>query len=241
MLCTRCSEHIRPVVAVDIDGTLGDYHGHFIDFAEQYVGRTLHRNYNGYSSFRLWFSTANNIGTEEFRAIKLAYRQGGMKRSMPVFDGAANLLHTVIDHDAELWLTTTRPYLSLDTVIPDTVWWLAQNGMSDYDGMLFDEDKYAKLVERVESERIVAVIDDLPDMCDEADHLIGRNVSVMIGTQWNSAIQNGRRSSMHQIITGIGSLIDDWKEKHGEDDRLRDGASSGVGEGQLDLLGEVPR
>jgi len=241
MRCSVCDEIIRPVVAVDIDGTLGDYHGHFIDFASQYVGREMRRDYQGQGSFRQWFSQYNYISTEEFRAIKLAYRQGGMKRSMPVFDGAANLLHTILDHDAELWLTTTRPYLSLDTVIPDTVAWLGRNGMTDYDGMLFDEDKYAKLVERVHPERIVAVIDDLPEMCEMADEYVGAPVAILMGTEWNSAHWT-RRSSMWQIIAGIGDLIDKWKESHatGEDDRLRNGTSPSVGEGQLDLLGEVP-
>jgi phosphoglycolate phosphatase-like HAD superfamily hydrolase len=213
MLCSKCSEIIRPVVAVDIDGTLGDYHSHFIDFAEQYVGRELYRNYQGGTSFRIWFKLANGIETDEYRAIKLAYRQGAMKRSMPVFDGAQDLLLEIIAHDAELWLTTTRPYLSLDTVIPDTVWWLAQNGMADYDGMLFDEDKYAKLMDRVDEDRIVAVIDDLPEMCDEADRLVGRNVSILIGTTWNAAVRE-RRSEMWSITARIGDLIESWKEDY---------------------------
>jgi phosphoglycolate phosphatase-like HAD superfamily hydrolase len=239
MLCSKCSEIIRPVVAVDIDGTLGDYHGHFIDFAEKYVGRELHRNYIGGQSFRLWFQTANLIDKEQYRTIKLAYRQGGLKRSMPVFDGAQELLFTILSHDVELWLTTTRPYLSLDTVIPDTVWWLAQNGMSDYDGMLFDADKYAKLLDRVDESRIVAIIDDLPDMCEEADRLVGRNVSIMMGTRWNEAVWNGRRSTMWSIIAGIGDIIESWKENNAQDFGFHNGASAGSGQGQLDLLGEV--
>jgi phosphoglycolate phosphatase-like HAD superfamily hydrolase len=213
VLCSKCSEIIRPVVAVDIDGTLGDYHGHFIDFTEQYVGRELQRNYTGGHSFRLWFKTANGIETDEYRAIKLAYRQGGMKRSMPVFDGAADLLNEIIACDAELWLTTTRPYLSLDTVIPDTVEWLRRHGMAEYDGMLFDEDKYAKLLDRVDEDRIVAIIDDLPEMCDEADRLVGRNVSILMGTAWNVAVR-GRRSEMWTITTRIGDMIEGWKESY---------------------------
>src|SRR5215472_3281640 len=239
MRCSRCDEIIRPVVAVDIDGTLGDYHGHFLDFAEAWLGRDLRRDYQGKGGFRFWFTQYNYASTEEFRAIKLAYRQGGQKRSMPVYDGAVNLYHTIIDHDAELWFTTTRPYLSLDTVIPDTVHWLARNGMTDYDGMLFDEDKYVKLVERVHPERIVAVIDDLPEMCDMADSVVGRPVSILIGTEWNSAHWI-RRSSMWQIIDGIGTVIDQWKESHAdENDGLCNGARTSVGEGQLDLLGHV--
>ena len=236
MLCSSCSEIIRPVVAVDIDGTLGDYHGHFIDFAEQYVGRELYRTYTGSTSFRIWFWTANHIGTDEFRAIKLAYRQGGMKRSMPVYEGAQALLDEIISHDAELWLTTTRPYLSLDTVIPDTVEWLTRNGMGDYDGMLFDEDKYAKLMDRVDERRIVAIVDDLPEMIEEANHLTGRNVGILVGTRWNEANRN-YRSSLYNIVAGIGPLIDEWKEENGAG--IREGARGGTRKGQLTLCGEI--
>jgi hypothetical protein len=233
MRCTTCDEIIRPVVALDIDGTLGDYHGHFIDFAEQYIGRDLFRNYTGDSSFRLWFSTANYIGTEQFRAIKLAYRQGGMKRSMPVYDHALDLYHAILDHDAELWMTTTRPYLSLDTVVPDTVAWCARNGFTDFDGMLFDEDKYAKLLERVDERRIVTVIDDLPDMCENADKLVGRPVSLQPATRWNEDA-DFRRIPMTVIIEKVIQDIEYWKEENG----LCEGTPAGVGSGQLDLLGE---
>jgi phosphoglycolate phosphatase-like HAD superfamily hydrolase len=216
MRCSVCSEEIRPVVAVDIDGTLGDYHGHFLDFAEQYLGHELDRSYRGSPEFREWFATKNNVGSEEYRAIKLAYRQGGLKRSMPVFDGAQSLLREILAHDAELWLTTTRPYLSLDTVIPDTVHWLERNAMADYDGMLFDEDKYTQLVERVEPDRIVAIIDDLPEMCDAADKAVGRSVAILSGTYFNSFFWD-RRSDLWDVVAGIGSLIEKWKEEHDDD------------------------
>jgi hypothetical protein len=238
MLCSSCSEIIQPVVAVDIDGTLGDYHGHFLDFAEQWLGRSLYRTYNGGVSFRTWFHTANHVGTDEYRAIKLAYRQGGMKRSMPVFDGAQSLIYEILAHDVELWITTTRPYLSLDTVIPDTVEWLHRNGMGDYDGMLFDEDKYAKLLDRVDENRIVAIIDDLPEMCDEADRLTGRNVSILMGTEWN-AVHMDRRNTMYGIIAGIGTVIEQWRERNGSQAELYDRTSGGTRQGQLNLLGEI--
>jgi hypothetical protein len=38
VLCTRCSSVVKPLVAVDIDGTLGDYHTHFLNFAREYLG-----------------------------------------------------------------------------------------------------------------------------------------------------------------------------------------------------------
>jgi len=209
MLCSNCGELIRPVVALDIDGTIGDYHGHFLHFAAQWLGRDLDMGYHGNPSFREWFALHNNVSTEQFRAIKLAYRQGGMKRSMPIYSGSNELVHEIQKHDAELWVTTTRPYLSLDNIVPDTVEWLRRHEI-EYDGMLFDEDKYHQLVERVDPQRVVAVIDDLPEMCDAAEEAVGRNIAIMMGTLYNSHIHI-RRSTMYDVIAGIGPLIDDWK------------------------------
>src|SRR5215472_6520125 len=215
MLCTNCGEIIRPVVALDIDGTLGDYHGHFIRFAEMYLGRHITDDYHGATSFREWFGHYG-VTTEQFRAIKLAYRQGGMKRSMPLYEGALTLYQEIVAHDVELWVTTTRPYLSLDNIVPDTVHWLAINGMTDFYGMLFDEDKYDTLVSRVDPARIVAVIDDLPEMCDAADEAVGRNVALMVGTRYNAVIQT-RRHPIWDIIQGIDPLVKDWWTTHDSD------------------------
>jgi len=216
MRCTNCSAIVKPIVALDIDGTLGDYHGHFLDFAEAWLGRDLRRDYQGKGGFRFWFTQYNYASTEEFRAIKLAYRQGGQKRSMPVYDGAVNLYHTIIDHDAELWFTTTRPYLSLDTVIPDTVHWLARNGMTDYDGMLFDEDKYTQLAARVDSDRVVAVFDDLPDMCHAAAFALyfGHDVPVLVRNPYNGGVMYPNTVTIEQARKVSDERIRWWREEY---------------------------
>lgn len=211
MLCSACSKIVKPVVALDIDGTLGDYHTHFFDFAEQYLGMRLSRRYRGAGSFRQWFEM-QGIKADQWHSVKLAYRQGGMKRSMPIFEGATDLVSTIAEAGAELWVTTTRPYLSLDTIVPDTVEWLDRHGIM-YDGMLFDEDKYTQLVARVDPDRIVAIVDDLHEMCDAADLAVGRRVAILIGTEYNDA-QHERRSYMPDIINNIGLMIDEWEIAH---------------------------
>jgi phosphoglycolate phosphatase-like HAD superfamily hydrolase len=217
MRCSNCSEFIKPIVAVDIDGTLGDYHGHFIEFAEQYVGRELRRawEYRGSYGFRAWFNDSCGIGTEEYRAIKLAYRQGGMKRSMPIFDGARALCWAIQDAEAELWLTTTRPYLSLDNIVPDTVEWLRRHEI-EYDGMLFDEDKYARLAERVDTERVVAVLDDLPEMIHAAGKVLywGHDAPILISGRYNSAARNVLMCDLDSASDVVLARIQDWKKNH---------------------------
>ena len=34
--CSVCSDQVKPIVALDIDGTLGEYHGQFVKFATMY-------------------------------------------------------------------------------------------------------------------------------------------------------------------------------------------------------------
>lgn len=183
MRCTECSREVKPVVAVDIDGTLGDYHEHFIIFAQGYVGRRLSMNHGGDGEF------SDSLGLEkhEYRAIKLAYRQGGMKRSMPVYPYAPDLVTRLREAGAEVWLTTTRPYLRLDNIDPDTRAWLERHEIS-YDGLLYDDDKYTRLLEIVDRDRIIGVVDDQASMIHAAvEHGLA---PIQRWTHWN---RNARR------------------------------------------------
>ena len=164
MRCSSCSRPVRPVVALDIDGTLGDYHGHFKWFAERYLGRPMPaEDYDYTAPFGEWLG----LDKRTYREIKLAYRQGGMKRWMPAYAGVDDLSHRARAAGCEVWIATTRPYMRLDNIDPDTRHWLERNGMR-YDAITYGEDKYHDMIEKVESERIIAVIDDLPEQIERA-------------------------------------------------------------------------
>jgi FMN phosphatase YigB (HAD superfamily) len=158
----------KPIVALDIDGTLGDYHGHFTRFAEQWTGRTMPDPHDINPGRPLYQHLGMSKAT--YRQCKLAYRQGGMKRSMPVYDGARELTVAIRKAGAEVYICTTRPYLRLDNIDPDTRHWLRRNGIQ-FDGVLFGQHKYRDLVKFVGAERIVAVLDDLPELCAQAESL----------------------------------------------------------------------
>ncbi len=153
-----------PVVALDIDGTLGDYHGHFLRFAEQWYGRAMpapQANTQGVPLYK-WMGTSKST----YRQCKLAYRQGGMKRSMPCYDGASELTHNLRKAGAEVWITTTRPYLRLDNIDPDTRHWLRRNKIQ-FDGVLYGEHKYRDL-SKIFGTRVLFIVDDLPEMIEQA-------------------------------------------------------------------------
>jgi FMN phosphatase YigB (HAD superfamily) len=157
-----------PVVALDIDGTLGDYHGHFLRFAAGWYGRPMPdpEDINPGLPLHRFMQTSKST----YRQCKLAYRQGGLERSMPCYPGAAELSRELRAAGAELWLATTRPYLKLDTQSPNTQHWLRLNKIQ-YDHLIWGENKYRDLVKQVGKERIVAVLDDLPEMIIQANDL----------------------------------------------------------------------
>lgn len=161
----RSTHPDAPVVALDIDGTLGQYHEHFRWFAELYTGKELPPDWR--PEFKGSFNRALHMGKPLYREVKLAYRQSGMKRCMPTFMGAGPMTKAIRKSGAEVWICTTRPYLRLDNVDPDTRHFLRRRGIQ-YDAVLYGPYKYRDLVKRVGVERVVLVIDDLPEQIASA-------------------------------------------------------------------------
>lgn len=156
-----------PVVALDIDGTLGDYHSHFIRFAEQWLGRDVPDPTVTTGGIPLYKYLG--ISKATYRQCKLAYRQGGLKRSMPVYPGASDLTHYIRSKGVQVWICTTRPYLRLDNIDPDTRHWLRRNKIQ-YDAVLYGDHKYRDLKKAVNG-KVMFVVDDLPEMLKQASGL----------------------------------------------------------------------
>lgn len=154
---------LRPVVGMDIDGTMALWHEHFLWFASQYLGREMPQQYAGSSTLPAHMGVSKAV----YRAVKLAYRQSGLKRAVPMVPGAAEMAHQVRRAGAEFWVCTTRPYLRLDNIDPDTREWLKRNHIR-YDGVLFGESKWRDLRQLVGSSRVIGVADDLQDQAARA-------------------------------------------------------------------------
>lgn len=223
MLCTACSTVIKPVVAIDIDGTLGDYHAHLIRFAEAYMGMPIgsvaqhQRPYEGGEKFSAWFCREWGMDLTTFRQIKLAYRQGGQKRSMPPYTGCNVLVNSLRRAGVEVWLTTTRPYLRLDNIDPDTRFWLAKHGI-EFDGILYDEDKYKVLAERIAPSRVVSVLDDLSEQCEWAAEVFGDEVPIVRATVYNREASRSYRyvTALPEALSVIQNDVRQWQDQHGK-------------------------
>lgn len=220
----------RPVVALDIDGTLGDYHGHFLKFAEGWLGCSLNDPTDINPGLPLW--EFMGIHETTYRKIKLAYRQGGMKRSMPAYSGVEKLSHLVHNAEADLWICTTRPYMKHDSIDEDTQEWL-RRARVDFDGIIYDNvgmkgSKYRELNRQV-GERVAAVVDDLPDMLMEISKIIAeggfKNVH-LIGcrdqpyNRSTNTLSMGvtRISSVQAMVDPILDAVRRWKLDNGRRD-----------------------
>ena len=157
--CSVCSDLVKPIVALDIDGTLGEYHDQFIKFATMYFDTRFPPTvgFNGAMELHEYLG----LELTEYRRAKLAYRQGGFQRWMPLRPGADTLVHSFKKLGYEVWVTTTRPYERYDGTDPDTREWLSRNNLP-WDNLLYSEDKYEVLHERVDPSRVKLILDDLP-------------------------------------------------------------------------------
>lgn len=212
MKCTVCHAAIKPIVAVDIDGTIGDYYTHFVEFAEGYLGRWLPKAWTGDPED---WEEYLGIPKDVYRDIKLAYRQGGMKRTMPMIPGADKMMQRFVLEGAEVWITTARPWNRLDSIDPDTQEWLRRN-LIPYDHLLYDEDKYQRLFEIVGKDRVCAVLEDLPEQLARVEEVFGAGTAVA-----RYALHNMDRIDIHGAnkLETCGSIISTkigrWFSEHG--------------------------
>jgi hypothetical protein len=208
----------RGVVALDIDGTLGNYHAHFLKFAEGWLGRKMPAPQRINPGLQL--SEFMDIDHAVYRKIKLAYRQGGMKRTMPVYDGAREITEWLRSEDVEIWICTTRPYNRLDNIDEDTQEWLNRNHIL-FDAILWDDPdghgKYHELVRQVGLGRIIAAVDDLTEQLQEARESGIQNLYLM-AQPYNSTGVNRegliRIHSLPAIQSFLTFHVKAWKEQH---------------------------
>jgi hypothetical protein len=201
-----------PVIGLDIDGTSGDYHGHFTKFAEDYLGKKMPVPwaYTGGIPFHKHLG----ISRTTYNKVKLAYRQGGAKRSMPPYEGIGDFTKHVRACGVAVYICTTRPYLRLDNIDPDTRHWLKDRAHMQYDAVLWGTYKYNDLVKQVGRERVVMVYDDLPALVSRADSL---GLPAALRTQpYNVGWSSGnvvRVGSVDDMVRVFDDALNEWRNR----------------------------
>lgn len=201
-----------PVVALDIDGTLGAYHEHFTRFCEAWTGKQMPSEFAPTGGVP--FHKHLGISKATYRKVKLAYRQGGLKRSMPVYTGAGDLTRYIRSKGCQVWIATTRPYLSLDNIEPDTKHWLRERAKAQYDNVLFGEHKYRDLVKAVGEDRVVMIVDDLPAMVEQA---VSLGLRAYVRTQPYNVDYGtiGLAGRVHDCLTMRWAFDQEWRKFNG--------------------------
>lgn len=200
---------LAPVVGLDVDGTLADYYEHFRWFAELYLQRPVEIHWDFTDTME--FSDALGIGKEQYRQIKLAYRQGGMKRSIPVFTDMGLAVKAIRAGGIQVWITTTRPWQRLDNIDPDTQFWLNRN-LGRIDGVIYGEEKYLDLVDIVGKDRILGIVDDLPENVVSALSL-GINAALMEG-EHNQAFRSVRKVHTVKDAPTLMNAVFNWHREY---------------------------
>jgi hypothetical protein len=113
-----------------------------------------------------------------------------------------------------VWICTTRPYLRLDNIDPDTREWLRRNKIQ-HDAVLWGSNKYRELVRIAGRERVVAVLDDLPEMAEQAAS-VGIAPVYLRDQPYNRHYSSGvvRWAEFANVRNDINRLIRKWKENN---------------------------
>lgn len=204
-----------PVIGLDIDGSLADYHRHFLTFASGWLGREMPeptRINPGVPLYKFM-----GVSKATYRKIKLAYRQGGLKRSLPAYPGVDRLTRSLRGWGAEVVICTSRPYLQMGPVDPDTRHWLRRN-RAQHDNLIWGERKYIDLVRLYGGERIVGILDDLPRMIEQAEGL--GLTALMMNQPYNFRMHRPedhvhRVSTMLEAETIFYGLLEEWYAERG--------------------------
>jgi len=208
---------------------MGMYHQHFLEFASNYLNQQVKDHYVGNQPFKEWFCTNYRCTADVWHDIKLAYRQGGLKRTMPVYPEAKELCRGIQAAGAELWVTTTRPYIRHDNIDPDTREWLRRNYIP-YDYLIYDGHKYRKLAQLVGPERVCAVLDDLHEEVLEAEQVFGIRVPILRKQSYNRATGwYTEASNLAMAGRFINERIKRWRKEYDGAEPVQnyDGAHSG--------------
>lgn len=216
------SPQSRPWIGIDIDGTLGDYHAHFLRCAEMFLQREMPDP----KAINPLLPLHRHMGVpkSKYREIKMAYRQGRWKRSMPVYPYAREMTVDIRKAGARVAICTTRPFNQLGEVDADTRWWLRHHGIQ-HDFVIWGAHKYRDFIREVGYGKIVAVVDDELEQAERCHKLalpfyLRNQPYNQTGnhTKWEFQTSGWswlRVDSLEDATQRILKDIDYWKEQRG--------------------------
>jgi uncharacterized HAD superfamily protein len=132
------------VCGVDIDGVLNYYPKPWVDFVNMKLG----------TSFNNLKEAKSAIPYQTYKDLKFEYRECGIKRTLPVREGAPETLQLLKELGYTIIILTSRPFSEHKTLYKQTTDWLDANNIP-YDGIIFGEDKYLQILSKVPNLRFM--------------------------------------------------------------------------------------
>lgn len=129
----------KRIVAVDIDGVLADYYNGYLSWVEGKIFKPLQRG-----AHDVFAIVSEAVGPERAAQIKHEYRESGGKLSLPVIQGAHEMLHWLRNEGLFIVLLSSRPFKQYRRIMADTVAWLKNNDLP-YDTIVWDPAKSYRL------------------------------------------------------------------------------------------------
>lgn len=212
---------MKPVFGIDLDGTLGDYHAHFLKCASMFLQREMPDP----TEINPLLPLHRHMGVSKstYREIKMAYRQGRWKRSMPVFDGARDLTICLRRAGALVVICTTRPFNQLGEVDKDTRWWLKHHGIQ-HDNLIWGPHKYRDLRKTYGVDDVVAVMDDELEQLKRCNELglpfylrdqPYNKTRIMEGTEARELYPLNRAQRVLNLVAARKVMLEDLEYWHG--------------------------
>lgn len=151
---------MKNIVIIDIDGILADYRLGLLYWIRQ-SWPSLAAKANEHLKVSDTWINAKTMGVpyKEWLSALEMFRMSGGKQSLPLFEGAKDLIYWCMEHKYEIVLLTSRPIDIYSNIYRDTIEWLRNNSIHHH-LLLWSKDK-AEIVHKLRlTDKIVFAIDD---------------------------------------------------------------------------------
>ncbi len=167
MVCRQryAEEYLRnlegQIVICDIDGVLADYVSGFLAWTSNHQPELFNRCADlNRQDTNLWLN-ASSLGVSEdvWQELKHRFRTSRGKLSLPVYDGAKELLSACRAKGLKIVLLTSRPIDKYPNIYTDTLEWLINNEL-EHDFIWWSQDKAETLLSKNIKANVAFAIDD---------------------------------------------------------------------------------
>lgn len=150
----------KNIVILDIDGVLADYRLGLLYWIRQCFPKYAQQANTHLLRSDTWINHESmEISYREWLGVLEMFRMSGGKRSIPVFEGALELVNKCILLQYKIILLTSRPIDIYSNIYRDTVEWLKDNRFT-YNLLLWSKHKAEMIHKMGMIDEVVFAVDD---------------------------------------------------------------------------------